>query len=327
MLLNLANSRGFSQPESPTDNDQNQKLLSRGDFCRILKRQILARLFISVNCDRSLSLLNKTQVLERILQPGPGETLKNVLRNYHLTAKDKVMLSYAIAQSYWRYYDSELMRTKWNSDTICFMPERESREHEGRLPLCAYLSLPFGTPGNMTPDIIHEGRLKHRCPRIFDIGILLLEIGLAKPFRSGNRRDMVAQANLNHKTATNELLELEKVRWDGFTNKVYFDRVVKFCLNSENFIPPIRRLNPFETSRFPSWPTTTALDPRVNLIETSVRLPGRPTTSLDPRAGIRIRRKILFKNVVLPLAWLAQRSFKAQDGDITYANKKPNPLP
>jgi hypothetical protein len=246
-------------------------------------------------------LLKESEVLKQFLQGGPGESLQSVLRHYDLTPKDKVMLSYAIARSYWQYYDSELMRTKWTSDTIWFMPEKESREHEGQLPLCAYLSFPFGISGNIPPDIISEALLNHRCPRIFDIGVLLPEIGLGKPFRSGKRRDMVAQANLNHKIATDELFELEKRHWDGFTNKKFFDSAVKFCLNSENFMPPSKQVKP---------------------IRGSIKLSSEQTTALYTRAGVLARRKIFYKNVVRPLAWLAKRGFKAQAGDITYVNKK-----
>lgn len=146
-----------------------------------------------------------------------------------------------------------------------------------------------------------EDLLNHRCPRIFDIGVLLLAIGLAKPFRGGKRRDMVALMNLNHNIATKELLELEKGNWEGFTSKKYFDRAVKFCLNSENFVPPPKQVKP---------------------IQGSVKLSSEQTTALDTRAGILARKKIFYKNVVRPLAWLAKRGFKAQAGDITYVNKK-----
>ncbi|EHK41856.1 hypothetical protein TRIATDRAFT_322010 [Trichoderma atroviride IMI 206040] len=267
------------QPKSSSDDGQ--ELLGRGGFCRILEREITARLFLSFNYDTNLSLLNESQVLKQFLQAGPGQSLKSILRHYDLTPKDKVMLSYALARSYWQYYDSELLRIKWTSDTIWFMPEKESIEHEGQLPLCAYLSLPFDIPGNITPDIITEALMNHRCPRIFDIGILLLEIGLA----------------------TDELVELEKGHWDGFTNKNYFDRAVKFCLNSENFIPPSKPVKPFRGS---------------------VKLSSEPTTALDSRAGILARRKIFYKNVVRPLAWLAKRGFRVQAGDITYVRKKPD---
>lgn len=103
--------------------------------------------------------------------------------------------------------------------------------------------------------------------------------------------------------ATGELLELEKTDWDGFTYKKYFDRAVKFCLDSKNFIPPSKQLEP---------------------IRGSVKLSTERTTALDSRAGILARRKIFYKNVVRPLAWIAKEGFKAQARDITYVNKKPD---
>lgn len=106
--------------------DDNQQLLSRGGFCGILERELTTRLFLSFKHDHGLFLLKKSKDLKQILQGGSGESLTSVLRNYDLTPKDKVMLSYAVARSYWHYYNSELMRTKWTSDTIWFMPEKDN---------------------------------------------------------------------------------------------------------------------------------------------------------------------------------------------------------
>lgn len=248
-------------------------------------------------------MLKKSQVLNQLLQAGHGETLAAVIRNYDLTPRDKVVLSYAIVRSFWQYYDSELMQTKWTSDTIWFMPEESSSTHPEKLPLCAYLSFPFGGPSNTMPDVVQDDLLTHRCPRIFDIGVLLLEIGLAKPFRTGRRRDRVAQANLSHKIATDEMLELEKMNWDGFANsKKYFDSAVRYCLNDTNFILPSEQ-------------------PK-SLRQGGV-LSARPTTATDSQADVLKRRKIFYKNVVRPLAWLAKRGFGAQTGDIPYVKKKP----
>lgn len=192
------------------------------------------------------------------------------------------------------------MRIKWTSDTIWFMPEKDGGRHHGQLPLCAYLSFPFGVPSNTTSDILNDDMLTNQCPRVFDIGVLLLEIGRAKPFRTGVRRDMVAQANLNHKIATDGLLELEKTDWDGLASgKKYFDGAIRFCLDSENFIPPSEQPRPNQSR---------AIGP-------------------DEQAGVLRRRKTFHKNVVLPLAWLAKKGFRAQAGDITYVNKKPSSSP
>ena len=278
--------------QSGSNVDDSRQLFSSGGFCSILARNLTTRLFLSFIQDRGLFLhRRRPQPLDRILPAGNGRSLKDVLRTFHLTPKDKVMLSYAVARSYWQYYDSLLMGIKWTSDTIWFM---QAKDDDG-LPLRAYLSFPFGIPNNTAPDILHEDLLSHQCPRIFDIGILLLEIGLSKPFATGFRRDMVAQANLNHTMAKSGLIELEKMVWDGFTNhKKHFDRAVEFCLNSENFI----------------------LRPRSARNQQGVA-PRQTEIASDDRKGVATRRRIFHKHVVRPLAWLAKKGFTAQAGDIT----------
>ena len=170
-----------------------------------------------------------------------------------------------------------------------------------RLPLRAYLTFPFDIPTESPTDLLLEDYLVHQFPRIFNIGVLLLEIGLGKPFRRGKKRDMVALANINHKMAMDEHRKLEDLDWDGFLNKKVFDRAVAFCLKSANFA-------------------------------TNAEMPGhggpgvlkaaKPTPGADLKKGILARRKIFYKNVVKPLAWLTKQGFKAQTGKILYITKK-----
>ncbi|KAK1243912.1 hypothetical protein MKX08_002050 [Trichoderma sp. CBMAI-0020] len=223
-MKEVAKKPGFGTKENAADDKEN-RLLGRGGFCPLLEEDVAARLFLSFDHDKKINLSErKTEVLSQILQGGPGKPLHTILRLYDPASKDKVMLAYAIARSSWQYYDSELMRTRWTSDTIWFMPEDDDGKHKGQLPRCTYLSFPFDVSGNIMPDIIDEGLLNHRCPRIFDIGVLLLEIGLGTPFQ--------------------RLLELQKTEWGNFTKKQYFDLTVEFCLNSEYFVSRSKQLRP-----------------------------------------------------------------------------------
>ncbi|KAI2623078.1 hypothetical protein GGR54DRAFT_638316 [Hypoxylon sp. NC1633] len=187
-----------------------------------------------------------------------------------------------------RSYDSDLMRIGWTSEKIWFMPDgdgEELRETDGdRLPLFAYLTFPFGILKNSPTDILLEDFLVHRFPRIFDIGVLLLEIGFGKPFRRGKKRDMVAQVNINHKMAKDEHCKMESLDWDGFLNKRHAEKP--------------KPIGP------------------------GVAKAAKPSTTSDPKKGILARRKIFYKNVVKPPAWLAKEGFKAQTGKISYIGKK-----
>jgi hypothetical protein len=152
------------------------------------------------------------------------------------------------------------------------MPEKKGKTRKDQLPLCAYLSFPFGSSDSRSKDIFLEDLLTHRCPRIFDVGVLLLEIGLGEKFRTGNKRDLVAQLNLNHKIATDSLEELEKATWDGFLNKKVFDQAVKFCLHSTNFIKASK-------------------EAKANRL--GVMKPPEPLTAEEQRRGVIERRKNL----------------------------------
>ncbi|KAK3375677.1 hypothetical protein B0T24DRAFT_616793 [Lasiosphaeria ovina] len=293
------------QPESPRDHHwpvlKHVGILEQGGFCDFLERELTARVFLSFLDGRGFKILGEPLQVQQMLQAGRGQSLAAVLRQYDLKPKDKVSLASAIARAYWQYYDSDLMRTRWTSDTIWFMPEKGRKTRKDQLPLCAYLSFPFGSPNAPSKDIFLEDLLTHRCPRIFDVGVLLLEIGLGEKFKTGKKRDLVAQLNLNHKIATDSLDELEKATWDGFLNKKVFDQAVKFCLHSKNFIKAVKK-------------------PKASRMgELS---PPEPMTAEEQKRGVIERRKIFYRHVVQPLAWLARKGFKMQPGDITYVSKK-----
>lgn len=207
-------------------------------------------------------------------------------------------------------YDSALMRTRWTSDAILFMPETGSEKHNGQLPLYAYLSFPFGNPDNSSEDISQDFLLTHQCPRIFDIGVLLLEIGLGKPLPPTLRKTkIVGQRNNCHKFANDRLMDLKKEHWGGFLNKKVFDRAVEVCLDHKNFIKPSNKSESHKPRATKAAQPSTA----------------EPSTAEARIRGVLARRKLFFKHVVQPLAWLATKGYKAKSGDITRVSKKEKP--
>ncbi|KAH0439996.1 hypothetical protein CcaCcLH18_02713 [Colletotrichum camelliae] len=225
--------------------------------------------------------------------PGRGATLLNVIRDYLLTPKDKVILAYIIARAYWQFYDSELMRTKWTSESIWFLPQWTPLAEDVSLPeeilLRPYLAFPFGLPEDPLEDVINDDMLNHKHPRIFRIGILLLEIGLGRPFPSFKRPNLVSQLNLDHQIASSQFAELRRESWAGFRYKSYFDSAVGHCIQSQK------------------------------LVKQSSPLSSR---AKDEHEGVLARRKAFYKNVVQPLAWLARKGFRHGPEDITLIRRK-----
>lgn len=230
---------------------------------------------------------------DRLPGPGRGENLLSVIRDYLLTPKDKVILAYLIARAYWQHYDSELMRTKWTSESIWFLPRWTGPTEDVFIPeeilLRPYLSFPFGLPKDPLEDVIHDDMLNHKHPRIFRIGILLLEIGLGKPFPSFKRPNLVSQLNLDHQIASRQLSELRRESWPGFRYKSYFDDAVGHCIQSQKLVKQSNHLS---------------------------------SRSKEEHEKILARRKAFYKNVVQPLAWLARKGFRHGPEDITLIRRK-----
>lgn len=173
------------------------------------------------------------------------------------------------------------------------MPEEDENTPHDQLPLRSYLSFPVNPSGSRLQDIVSDAPLTHQCPRIFAIGLLLLQIGLSRPLPAVKRRDEIAQANFDHCVAKSQLVELKRTKWAGFENKAYFDEVVGYCLDSSKFVVHPSSAGPHSTSRSDSSAAT------------------------DGSQEMARRRKIFYRHVVRPLAWLAKKGFgSGPDGTI-----------
>lgn len=267
-------------------------------FCNLVDTQHFARVEIGFDPCKGHFQLHRHKLLESEPGPGQGENLAGVLRRFQLTPKDKVILAYTIAQAYHHFYDSDLMRIKWTSEAIWFMPPTMERDE---IPLRPYLIFPFGTRDDPEDDFVDNARLVHQHPRILAIGILLQEIGLSRPFQSIPQRNSISQANCDHKIADNRLRELKEQKWEGFTHKSVFDKAVEYCIREGKLLVDRQnRLRPVGTA-------------------TDLLAKALPETQY----GVLVRRQKFYKNVVLPLKWLAETGFRHQIGSKLCIRRNP----
>lgn len=108
-------------------------------------------------------------------------------------------------------------------------------------PYKVYMELPFQNEQEGLQEYTRAG-LIHKCPRILAVGVLLLEIGLARPIEGchhyePNDRYFVRKTNEDYTSATRQLNELKGVSWNGYSSKRLFDNAVGNCLNGRNFSP------------------------------------------------------------------------------------------
>ncbi|KAK2589656.1 hypothetical protein QQS21_012663, partial [Conoideocrella luteorostrata] len=225
------------------------RVVHRGMLCGYLVEQ--PRVYISMRFKRTpqiglYPLRCNPPELQSAYLPVEGERLSMVLQKYQLSPRQKVMLAYRIASAYWQYYDSDEMCSNWSIESIWLMPTGIPNDH-AELPLRAFLTLPFDSSGHDRGlDKVEEDDqlLVHKSPRILAMGILLLEIGLSKVFPKLPKKSSTSHANGTLSIAERLLETLQRVSWDGFHHKRFFDDAIRQCLYNEKFKRPVHPPRP-----------------------------------------------------------------------------------
>ncbi|RSL85179.1 hypothetical protein CEP51_003486 [Fusarium floridanum] len=165
--------------------------------------------------------------------PGEGISLADVLDQYDLSVQQKVSLAHSVALAFWQYYDSQLVNRAWTSDTIWLMPEPDPDPEDSseRLPLRAYIEFyPEAIEcAYDASEFIMTHVLVHRCPRIQYLALVLLQIGLGRPFRGSSFHKDVLRLNTDYSVALKYLKELKSATWN-FEHKHIFDDSIEECL-------------------------------------------------------------------------------------------------
>ncbi|KAF5630060.1 thermostable alkaline protease precursor [Fusarium sp. NRRL 52700] len=284
----------FANVSSDEERDEKVSSLKRINsdyFCQVLKHQLFAKLNLNFVKGIGLVSLPPPAPLERFLCPGQGLPLSLVIQSYKLTDKDKILLAHAIAHSFWQFYESDLMRNRWTSDDIWFMHEMDHQHSpKDQLALRVYMPLDFEGQQRNSEDE-DKSMLTHPYPHILGLGLILLQIGLARPFKSMTHLPFISRLNRDHGAARQLLGELEKAQWARSTHRDIFARAVANCLDPRTF-----------TSSTPK-PKSSAKD--------------GPSVSAGEDG---IRRKV-YTEVVEPLSKLVNIAFKADAKYVSYLAK------
>ncbi|KAF4336313.1 thermostable alkaline protease precursor [Fusarium beomiforme] len=265
------------------------KCINPDYFCEVLKHQLFAK--VNLNFVKGIGLVSipPPAPLEIFLCPGQGLPLSLVIQTYKLTDKDKILLAHAIAHSFWQFFGSDLMRHRWTSDDIWFMHEMNERQiPKDQLALRVYMSVDFEQQ-QRTSDDEDRSMLTHPFPHILGLGLILLQIGLARPFKSLAHLPSTSRLNRDHGAARQLLGELERAQWARTTHRDIFARAVANCLDPSTFMTSNTKTKAIQISPI----TNTVMDD-------------------DGR-----RRKV-YSEIVEPLAKLVKIAFKADANYVSY---------
>lgn len=215
--------------------------VDRGVLCEVLRYDPVVRLQFEYSNDKFIKLDDGFEK-EYEAAPGPGMSLTAILRLYKLQVKEKIALGYSIAFAFWQFYDTEILRDKWTSDRILFMPSPT-----GFIPNQPCVSAKCN-PSYVAPDerlsLLHLG---HRYPRLLALAIILIEIGIGEPLQLQSLCTPVSQINADWQAGMKALKLLKSMDWYGFGNKHTYVEAIENCLQSRDYdIDPVAGAQPAE---------------------------------------------------------------------------------
>lgn len=302
-------SNAITAAGSPDYTDHQIPIMKAGDICHILERERKSRsglkLLLELDHNCHLHKHRQPHTLPYDKPRGKGLSLAELLGlgQYDLTTKDKIMLSFAVARSFWEFYGSEPTTVQWCSEDIWLMPRcKKDQMSSDNLELKAFVSFPLGQDSLGLNDFLEVDDLTHSYPRILSLGIILLEIGRGKRLgllpltATENLEELRNRVNDAHSDASSQLEALKNENWKMCKYKEAFDTAASNCLDPSKFIesPGTRKrrskILPEEYEK---------LSPQQKAIEDQKR------TEYQKRA-VQDRRDAIYHNVVSPLYWLAK---------------------
>ena len=218
----------------------------------------------------------------------PTRSLLDIRKAQNLSCVMRIDLAWIFARSLWQYYASDITSTPWLSDNICYINSLGSSDKSGEAG-SFNLALPFlileaSASARSSKEILSDSDYVYNYPRILNLGILLVELGLSPE----------------------DDIEIEKAitgkhpRW---LNNMYGTFV--------------------EKSKDSMWPSFDMIDPHAAKIYREVTQKCFDIKLFTQATTAQTRKRILFESIVAPLELLLhdmQRTDSAgNDTGNTYA--------
>ena len=177
-----------------------------------------------------------------ILSSAETISLTEVLSNYRLTGKMRLVLAYTIAHSVWRYYNSDWMKSKWSANSIHVVEELDPVKRRSNVYACnPCLAIQFKVSHRDFTEY-HDGTVAHKYPRVLSLGALLLDIGRQNVVEERGDTDFESfDQEINHDCARGINIMKHDTQWpylDGLSNSIVrstYKEITQACFDKRLF--------------------------------------------------------------------------------------------
>ncbi|KAM0259126.1 hypothetical protein ACHAQJ_003497 [Trichoderma viride] len=292
----------YDDVEDKAKQDDATEVASNSEFCKLLGKDIgLGSMDVRIR-DETLLILKRAVEIEVDIADGRSISLADVLSNYSLVPKTKLVLAYILAKSVWQFYDSDFMSVCWTTRSIQLFREREDEDDEDEAGVDWAPYYAFSLEQMTERDSVERlppGQFLHRYPRVLALGAILYELGQKKrwekqatssgPASSTNHIEPPTLEKIINDTSSKIRKGVQKKRWPDISLKnvqtLEEYRVIVANCASENFF---------------------RLDPKEKPPNSSEKSLQKTAEELEEELTVAERRAILFKKVVAPLKEMVQ---------------------
>jgi hypothetical protein len=158
-----------------------------GSICSFVSSKTGSLACFMIAADKLRVLRNNSSPSQSI-RPVKGLHLGSILEKFKMRYGTRPVLAYILAKAVWHYYDSQWMGFGWTNDDVLFMPEAEN-DGSASYFCKPYLSASFDNPTRRdeSQECRQDFGVVHRYPRIFGLGMMLMDIATTIPISTTGR--------------------------------------------------------------------------------------------------------------------------------------------
>lgn len=172
--------------------------------------------------------------------------LENLFHSHdHMDERQKTVLSWLLAKAVWQYYDSPWMVHPWTKRNVHFLPELRKdpygnkKYNDGIYVNEPLLSISISPS---TPNGEQASPPRHRIPKVFELGMMLIEIQLGYPIENLYADQAWLQHSNCGKPHSNTNLficrDLIKESWFSCHLQDHLEDLINQCINPDKTFYP-----------------------------------------------------------------------------------------
>ncbi|KAL7969998.1 hypothetical protein HDV63DRAFT_404576 [Trichoderma sp. SZMC 28014] len=246
-------------PRAPDDISEDRdiedlELLTEHKLCELITAAQDCQSQVQLIHSKGELRLKKSQGMPsiRFLTNVPSTSLADLLHDFKLTDKNKMILSYLLVESVWQYYNSGW--EDWSHETIQFMSQPGDLREGSKMIYVNQLFLHVRFYRELPPKAksstltagersVGKGKLQnpqpafeeigHKYPRIFALGIMLLEIQLGNKIESFKNSGVYDKNPLIVRYLLASEILKDKKLWPPKDTWLVIREIIETCIHGE----------------------------------------------------------------------------------------------